>query len=122
MPVLGVGREPLELILLQVSELRNPAERFNERRYCEGCHIYTLPDLHLAEILMHKLYRDRSFSYSRRDPLHRTMPHIADREDAGHTGFEQARIAFESPAFRTFALVNQIGAGENETAVVAIHD
>src|ERR1700683_139014 len=70
---------------------------------------------------MPKLYLNRSFSYTRCDPLPRTMPHIAYREDPRHAGFEQARIAVESPAFRTFPLANQVDAGQNESAVVAVH-
>ena len=40
--ILGVGREPLELILLEIFENGNLAESFNERSSCDGCHIYTL--------------------------------------------------------------------------------
>ncbi len=50
------------------------------------------------------------------------MAHVADREYAGHAGFEQAGIAFERPALGPLAIPQQVRAGQDETALVALDD
>src|ERR1700693_4132322 len=40
--ILGIGRKPLELILLEIFENRNLAESLNKWSSCDGRHNYTL--------------------------------------------------------------------------------
>jgi hypothetical protein len=38
---------------------------------------------------MNELDGDRALSYRGGDALHRSVPHVSDREDAGHARFER---------------------------------
>src|SRR5678815_2562704 len=71
---------------------------------------------------MNELHRDRAFAYAGSHTLHRTVAHIAHRKHSGHIGLEQARIAIEGPAFGTTVLAPEIGAGQDESAFIALDD
>ena len=69
---------------------------------------------------MNELYRYRSFSNSRGYALYRTMAYVADGKNAWNIGLEQEGIPIESPSFRTLAIADEIGTGEDESAFVAL--
>src|SRR5438045_3548247 len=71
---------------------------------------------------MNELHRDGAFAYTGCDALHRAMAHVTDGEDAGHAGLEQKRIAIQGPALGQLAIVDEIGTGEDETKLIALHD
>ena len=50
------------------------------------------------EQAVEKLDRDRAISNCRCHALHRTVPHIAGREDTRRAGLEQKRTAIERPS------------------------
>src|SRR6516164_5154778 len=50
---------------------------------------------------------------------HRTIPHIPYREYAGNVGFEQRRVAVESPARRALTISQEVLARENKSLGVA---
>src|SRR5271157_1980846 len=77
--------------------------------------------LYLAQVLMDELHRHRSFADTRSDPLHRTMPYIAHREDARNVGLEQEWITLEHPALGALSVADQIGAGQEEAPLVSLH-
>src|SRR5271156_3857645 len=70
--------------------------------------------LKTCQILVHKLYGDRSLAYGRSNALHRAMPDVACYENTGQTGFEQIRFPVFLPAARQLILHLQVRPGENE--------
>src|SRR5712671_7164920 len=69
---------------------------------------------------MHKLHHDSALANTGCDALHRAVAHVADHKNAGNIRFEQAGIAIERPPFRALAIVEQIGSGQDETALIAL--
>jgi hypothetical protein len=49
------------------------------------------------------------------------MPYIAHREDAGNIGFEQEWIALEGPPPGALSVADQIGAGQEESPFIPLH-
>src|SRR5215469_9102585 len=70
---------------------------------------------------MDELNRNRTFSDTRRNSLHRSVPDIADSKYARNIGLKQKWIALQRPFLRTLARLHQIWSGENETAVIAFN-
>src|SRR5262245_61580096 len=50
------------------------------------------------------------------------MANVADDEDTRHAGLEEERIAIQSPAPWQLTIFDEIGAGEDETQLIAIND
>ena len=71
---------------------------------------------------MDELDRDRSFANSRCNSLHRSVAHIPDCKDTGNVGFEQEGIALERPTFGMLSVTNQIGTGQQKTALITLHE
>ena len=71
---------------------------------------------------MDELHGHRSFADSGSHAFHRTVPHIAHGKKAGNIGLQQERIAVERPALGALAVPYQVGAGEDESALVALDD
>src|SRR5262245_27279496 len=80
----------------------------------------TILVLHLAQVLMNELHRDRAFSHSRSHSLHRAMTNVTHGKDAGNVGLKQEGISLQSPALRPRALPQKIGPRENEPKVVPL--
>src|SRR5437879_1089669 len=71
---------------------------------------------------MNELDGDRAFTNTRRYTLHRTAPYITHREYSRHIGFEQTRIAVESPRSGTAAVSDQVRSREDEATLVPLQD
>src|SRR5579872_3441641 len=70
---------------------------------------------------MNELNGHRSFTYTRRNALDRSMAHVADRENAGYVRFEKKRIPLKRPFLGTLIVpLNQIRPSENEPAIIAL--
>ncbi len=69
---------------------------------------------------MDELHRNRSFADSGSYPLHRTVAHVADGKETGNIGLQQEGIAVERPSFGALPVSNEIGACQEETALVAL--
>src|SRR5579864_1461174 len=48
------------------------------------------------------------------------MPDVSNREDSGNIGLEKKRISIERPSLGTVAGANEIGPGENESALITL--
>src|SRR6478609_5691453 len=70
--------------------------------------------LGLPEVLVHEGDGHAPFPHRGCDTLHRTEPHVAAREHAGHARLEQVRIAIELPPSR----IANVGAGEDVAATI----
>ena len=70
---------------------------------------------------MDELSGHRSLADAGGDALDGAVPHISCGEDTGDAGLKEERIAVKRPARRRLSLVHQVGAGENEAFLVAIH-
>src|ERR1700728_1260350 len=57
-----------------------------------GCHLSLL-----ADRLMDRADRTRTFAHGGCDPLHRAVPHIASGEESWHAGLEGQRMTAEQP-------------------------
>ena len=71
---------------------------------------------------MNELHGYGSFSDAGSHAFDGTVAHIAHGKDAGNIGLQQKRISFERPAFRVLPVADKIGAGQKETAFVALDD
>src|SRR5215467_15009947 len=71
---------------------------------------------------MHELDNDGAFAHAGGDAFDGAVTHVADDKNSGDAGFEQAGIAAERPGSGLLAIVNELRAGENEAAVVALDD
>src|SRR6185369_12356629 len=104
---------------------RNP--RLNCAGYCDR-HVQDFflrlvhRSYHLAEILMYEGDRNRTFADAGRDPLDRTVSHIADYKDARHVRFQKPRIAVHQPAFWPGSIAHQIATGKYEPMLIAFYD
>src|SRR6266436_232886 len=81
---------------------------------------WRLASLYFGQVLMHKLHDDGAFANAGSDTLHGAVAHIANDKNTGDVSFEQSRIAVERPGRRPLAVTNQVGAGEDEAAIVAL--
>src|ERR1700722_9251243 len=70
---------------------------------------------------MDELHGYRTLADSRSDTLHRAMTHVADGEDSGNIRLEQEWIPVKRPAFGTLPVANQIGSGQDKTAIVPLN-
>lgn len=68
---------------------------------------------------MHELNCDGAFTHARGDAADGAVTDIAHREDTGSTGFKQARLPIEGPAFGTFTRAKQVETSEDEAMLVA---
>ncbi len=68
---------------------------------------------------MDLLDRDGTLSDGRCHPLHRTVPHVAGGEHAGHARLQKQRGTLQRPSSGRFSLARQVLAGGNETLLVA---
>src|SRR5580704_13280719 len=68
---------------------------------------------------MHELDDDGAFADAGCNALHRTMTDVADDENARDIRFEQAGIALKRPGSGALAIAKEVGAREDETALVA---
>ncbi len=77
--------------------------------------------LHLAQILVDELYRDRAFPTP--DATRFTDPWRTSltANSARHAGFQQARLTLQRPTLGTFAVVHHRRAGQDEPVLVARH-
>src|SRR5690349_11276436 len=75
---------------------------------------------HLAQILMDKLHRDRSFADSGSHSLNRAMAHVAHCEYPGNIRLQQKRIAFKRPSLGMLPISDQIRAGQQEATIVTL--
>src|SRR5690242_10339280 len=78
--------------------------------------------LNFGQILVHELDDDGAFAHARGDAFDGAMAHVANNKNSGDAGFKQGGIARKRPCFRPFAIADEIWAGENEAAVVALND
>src|SRR5262249_45660608 len=69
---------------------------------------------------MDELDGHRSFADAASHSFDRAVAHIAHGEDAGDIGFQQERIAIESPSFRALPVTDKIRASEQESTLVAL--
>src|SRR5215471_11944990 len=69
---------------------------------------------------MDELYSNRAFADAGSDALDRTVADVSDHKDTRDTGFKERGIAVEGPALRALAFVDQILAGEDKAASVAL--
>src|SRR5262249_5887430 len=106
--LLRLAEKPVDLIVGQIGEYR----------YFEKLRL--VGHLHLAEILVDELHGYGPFANSRSHPLDRTMAHISDGEDSRDVGLEEKGIAVEMPPAGRLAIVKQIGAGQDESALVTL--
>src|SRR5271155_4487995 len=70
---------------------------------------------------MDELHGNRTLADSRSDTLHRAVTHVADGEDSGNVRLEQERIPVKRPAFGTLPVANQVGSGQDKTAIVPLN-
>src|SRR5437588_9853543 len=70
---------------------------------------------------MYELNRNRSFADARSNPLDRPMPHIADGKNSWHVGLEKIGISFQSPTLGAISSSDEIGTGEDKSALIALH-
>src|SRR4051812_23660682 len=76
----------------------------------------------LGEVAMRELHSDRTLANGRGNALHGLIANVTGAEDAGNVRLEQERITSERPTTRPSVLLLQIGPGENEPMLVALHD
>src|SRR5437763_232917 len=76
--------------------------------------------LDFGQILVHELNDDSAFADARGDALDRAVAHVTHDKNSGNARFKQARIAAERPGRKLLAIVNQVAAGEDEAAIVAL--
>src|SRR3954453_5740241 len=76
--------------------------------------------LQRRQVLMNKLYRHRAFAHGGGHALDGAVAHVAGHEDAGDAAFEPVGGALEAPAGRVLAVLDQIGTGQDEAALVAL--
>src|SRR5438067_5797998 len=76
--------------------------------------------LDFGQILVHELNDDSAFADARGDALDRAVAHVTHDKNSGNARFKQAGIAAERPGRRPLAIVNQVGAGQDEAAIVAL--
>src|SRR6266436_1534491 len=69
---------------------------------------------------MHELDDYGAFPNTRGDAFYGTVADIANDEDAWDVGFEQTGIAVEGPGSGAFAIAEEVRAGEDEAALVAL--
>src|SRR5260221_8870884 len=74
--------------------------------------------LDLGQILMHELDDDSAFADTGCHPLYRAVPHVANDKNTGNVRLQQPWIAVERPAFGSLSIFKQIGARQNEAALV----
>ena len=70
---------------------------------------------------MNELHSDGAFTHAGGHAFDRAMPYITDGENSGHVRFEQKRVAIEGPSMRTLAFEHQVGASQDEAALVPLN-
>ena len=89
------------LLRYATSTARTPAiEGWNDRAHPSRGSTDLVQDsiaqlLLLADRLMYRPDRARTFAHGSGDPLQRAMTNIADREESGHAGLERQRVTAE---------------------------
>src|SRR3712207_4500538 len=76
----------------------------------------------LPQVLVDELDGDRAFPDGGGAPFYRAVSHVPGDEDAGDAGLQEKGITVQSPAFGTFPVSRQVGAGEYEAPLVATND
>src|SRR6516225_1582123 len=71
---------------------------------------------------MHELDDDGALAQARGHAFDRAAAHVADYKNTGNACFEQTRITAEGPRGGFLAIANEVGAGENEAAAIALND
>ena len=71
---------------------------------------------------MHELDDDGALAQARGHAFDRAVARVADYKNTGNACFEQTRITAEGPRGGFLAIANEVGAGENEAAVIALND
>src|SRR5580765_1246331 len=79
------------------------------------------PWLYLAQVLVNELHGYRALTYTRRDALYRTVADIAHGKQAGNVCFQQEGIPVQSPSLGALAVPDEVGAGQDKAAFVALH-
>src|SRR6266567_469514 len=75
--------------------------------------------LSAVEVLVDELDGDRALADRGGHPLDRPVADVADREHPGHAGLERHRRAVQGPPGRRRAVLEQVGAGDDEPPPVA---
>src|SRR5579863_5364953 len=109
MQLLRLTDEPVELIVRQI------------RKYGDAKQFRFFDHLDLAQVLMDELHRNRSLANSGRYPLYGTVTNIAHGKKAGNICLKQKGIAIERPPFGALPVADEIGASQQETALVSLH-
>src|ERR671930_2725047 len=73
-----------------------------------------------GEVLVDLLDRDRALPDRGGHPLGRTVAHVADGEHPGQARLERHRPALQRPPWRRRAVVEQVGAGDDEPPTVPL--
>src|SRR5579885_859981 len=76
----------------------------------------------LGEEAMRELHGNSAFTDGGRDALDGLVANVAGAKHTGNIRLEQIRIARQRPSAWPTVLLLQIGAGENEPILIALHD
>ena len=70
---------------------------------------------------MNELHRNRTFSYTGGNALHRSGAHVSGDKDAWYTGFEQERIPIQGPSFRSLTFAMSGGARQDKALLIPLY-
>ena len=73
-----------------------------------------------SQVAVGESHGHRALADGRGDPLDRVGAYVAGDEHAGDAGLQRPRVAVQRPAARPLPVDEQVGAGEQEAALVAL--